>query len=78
MTSVTTTQCVTARSSFSCCQGDDGSHENVQLQHQGNNNYLLQEKHSFPKRPEIDLAFKNVKYKVRQWSIRNVIPGEEK
>ncbi|XP_012266537.2 ATP-binding cassette sub-family G member 1 [Athalia rosae] len=75
MTTVTTTtQCSPSRSSLSCCQGEDGSHENFQVQDPGNNNYLLQEKHSFPKRPEIDLAFKDVRYNVRQWNIRKLVP----
>lgn len=76
MSNITSVQCSPSKSSLSCCQGEDGSHENVQVRHPGNNNYLIQEKHAFLKRPEIDLAFKNVSYKVRQWNLRKVIPGK--
>lgn len=74
MTSITTTQFSPSKSGLSCCQGEDGSHENVQVRHPANNNYLIQEKHSFLKRPEVDLAFNDVRYTVRQWSIRKVVP----
>jgi len=38
----------------------------------GNNNYFLQrEKHSFPKRPEVDVSFRDIRYRVKEWNIRN-------
>ncbi|XP_046603397.1 ATP-binding cassette sub-family G member 1 [Neodiprion virginianus] len=74
MASVNLPQCSPAKSALSCCQGEDGSNENVRVHHSSNNNYLIQEKHSFPKRPEVDLAFKNVRYEVKEWNVRNVIP----
>jgi hypothetical protein len=40
-----------------------------------NNNYFMEEKHQFPKRPEVDLQFRSVSYRVKSWSIRNLKPG---
>ncbi|KAL0103668.1 hypothetical protein PUN28_017733 [Cardiocondyla obscurior] len=39
----------------------------------GNNNYFLQrEKHYFPKRPQVDLSFRDIRYRVKEWSLRNM------
>lgn len=71
--------CSPSRSSLSCCQVDNGSQSDV---HQAcsngagqiGNNYFMEEKHQFPKRPEIDLRFRNVCYRVKSWTIRNLKP----
>ncbi|XP_025158273.1 ATP-binding cassette sub-family G member 1 isoform X2 [Harpegnathos saltator] len=34
-----------------------------------NNNYFLQEKHSFPKRPEVNLSFSDVRYHIKEWNL---------
>lgn len=34
-----------------------------------NNNYF-QESHFFPKRPQVDLSFRDVRYRVKEWSLR--------
>lgn len=72
-TMTTPTQCSPSRSSLSCCQFDRNSQDDMR----GpaiirNNNYFLQrEKHFFPKRPEVDLSFQDIRYHVKEWSIRN-------
>jgi len=62
-----------SRSSLSCCQFDRSSQDDMRSSAIiGNNNYFLQrKKHSFPKRPEIDLSFRDIRYRVKEWSIRN-------
>lgn len=70
-----------SRNSLSCCQGgQDGSNNEVNdlvAAMPGNNNYLLKEKHMFPKRPEVDLTFRNIRYNVKQWNFRKIVPGEK-
>lgn len=74
----TSAHCSPSRSSLSCCQFDRISENDVRdSTMMGNNNYFLQqEKRSFPKRPEIDLAFRNVRYRVKKWNIRKCSAGE--
>ena len=71
--------CSPSRSSLSCCQVDNSSQNDVNEVcsngGQVNNNYYLQEKHQFPKRPEIDLQFQNIKFRVKSWSLRKLKPG---
>lgn len=69
--------CSPSRSSLSCCQADNTSQNDVCSNGlvQANNNYFLQEKHSFPKRPEIDLQFRDIRYRVKSWSIKSIKPG---
>ncbi|XP_011700521.1 PREDICTED: ATP-binding cassette sub-family G member 4 [Wasmannia auropunctata] len=69
----TPTHCSPSRSSLSCCQFDRSSRDDMRESAIiGNNNYFLQqEKHSFPKRPEVDLSFHDIRYRVKEWSIRN-------
>ncbi|TGZ43764.1 Uncharacterized protein DBV15_04360 [Temnothorax longispinosus] len=68
-----TTHCSPSRSSLSCCQFDRSSQDDMRGPAIiGNNNYFLQrEKHSFPKRPQVDLSFRDIRYRVKEWSIRN-------
>ncbi|XP_043285776.1 ABC transporter G family member 3-like [Venturia canescens] len=65
-----------SRTSLSCCQGEqDGSNNGVNdLVPSGNNNYLMKEKHMFPKRPEVDLTFRNIRYNVKLWNFRKLVP----
>jgi len=47
----------------------------------GNNNNEFQlsgvaEKHTFPKKARIDLSFEDVRYSVREWTLKHPIPGE--
>lgn len=60
-----------SRSSLSCCQFDRVSQDDVRNPTIiGNNNYFLQqEKHSFPKRPQIDLSFRDIYYRVKEWNL---------
>lgn len=66
------------RTPLSCCQG-------------GNNNrsvndvrivpgfpigkYVIKKKHVFPKRPEVNLSFNNIRYRIKQWSLRQITPS---
>ncbi|XP_015438257.1 PREDICTED: ATP-binding cassette sub-family G member 1 [Dufourea novaeangliae] len=71
----TSPHCSPSRSSLSCCQIDHSSHDDVHgVAIAGNQKYFFQEKHSFPKRPEVDLAFSDVRYTVSEWNIRNIRP----
>lgn len=75
MTSNHSNHCSPSRSSLSCCQVDNSSQNDVnETCVPGNNNYFMQEKHSFPKRPEVDLSFRNIRYSVREWNIRKFKP----
>ncbi|CAK9797708.1 ATP-binding cassette subfamily G member 4 [Anthophora quadrimaculata] len=68
-------QCSPSRSSLSCCQIDHTSHDDVHgVTLTTKDSYFLQEKHSFPKRPEVDLRFCDVKYSVTEWRLRNFRP----
>ncbi|XP_039310994.1 ATP-binding cassette sub-family G member 1 isoform X2 [Solenopsis invicta] len=69
----TLTHCSPSRSSLSCCQIDHSSQDDMRGPAiVGNNNYFLQrEKHSFPKRPEFDLSFRDIRYHIKEWSIRD-------
>ncbi|XP_012522316.1 ATP-binding cassette sub-family G member 1 [Monomorium pharaonis] len=75
----TPTHCSPSRSSLSCCQFDRSSQDDMQNSDIiGNNNYFLQrEKYSFPKRPELDLSFRDIRYRVKEWSIRNFTISEK-
>lgn len=70
-----------SRSSLSCCQVENNSQSDVREACNGdrlvqvNNNYFMQEKHQFPKKPEIDLQFNDVRYRVTSWSMKNLRPG---
>lgn len=71
----TSTSCSPSRSSLSCCQIDHSSHDDVhEVAIAAKDSYILQEKHSFPKRPEIDLTFHDIRYTVKEWSLRNIKP----
>ncbi|XP_017792233.1 PREDICTED: ATP-binding cassette sub-family G member 1-like [Habropoda laboriosa] len=71
-------QCSPSRSSLSCCQIDHTSHDDVHgVTITTKDNYFLQEKHSFPKRPEVDLSFYDVKYSVSEWRLRNFRPTQK-
>lgn len=76
MTSRTSVNCSPSRSSLSCCQAENTSQDNVRdVAISGTvhpPNYILQEKHSFPRRPEVDLVFKDIRYSVRQWNLRDL------
>ncbi|XP_014486838.1 PREDICTED: ATP-binding cassette sub-family G member 1 [Dinoponera quadriceps] len=64
----TPTHCSPSRSSLSCCQFDRSSQDDVRDSAiMDSNNYFLQEKHSFPKRPEIDLSFRDIRYRIKEW-----------
>ena len=77
-----------SRSSLNCCQIDNTSENNVnEICHLNveetsiNNNYFnstttSKEKYSFPKRPEIDLSFRNIRYRVRTWNTRKFKLGK--
>lgn len=67
--------CSPSRSSLSCCQTERNSHDDVHgVAIVSKENYYLKEKHSFPKRPEVDLAFHDLRYTVTEWNIRNIRP----
>ncbi|XP_017885889.1 ATP-binding cassette sub-family G member 1-like [Ceratina calcarata] len=71
----TSAHCSPSRSSLSCCQIDQSSQDDVHgVTIAAKDGYFLQEKHSFPKRPEVNLAFYDVRYSVREWNIRNLRP----
>ncbi|XP_076247047.1 ATP-binding cassette sub-family G member 1 [Calliopsis andreniformis] len=71
----TSTSCSPSRSSLSCCQIDHSSQDDVhEVAIAAKDNYIIQEKHSFPKRPEIDLAFHDIRYTVTEWSLRHLKP----
>ncbi|KAL6263475.1 hypothetical protein P5V15_006266 [Pogonomyrmex californicus] len=74
-----TTHYSPSRSSLSCCQFDRGSQDDVRGPAIiGNNNYFLRkEKYSFPKRPQLDLSFRDVRYRVKEWSLRNFSISEK-
>ncbi|KAF7989927.1 hypothetical protein HCN44_008601 [Aphidius gifuensis] len=36
--------------------------------------YVVQKMYEFPKRPEIDLSFNNIRYQIKQWSFKTVKP----
>ncbi|KYQ52095.1 ATP-binding cassette sub-family G member 1 [Trachymyrmex zeteki] len=75
----TPTPCSPSRSSLSCCQFDHSSQDDMRDSAIiSNNNYFLQqEKHSFPKRPELDLTFRDIRYRVKEWSVRNFSISEK-
>lgn len=72
-TMTTPTHCSPSRSSLSCCQFEHNSQDDMRSPTIiGKDNYFLQrEKHSFPKRPEVDLSFRDIRYRVKEWSLRN-------
>uniref|UniRef100_A0A0C9PTI5 ABCG4_9 protein n=1 Tax=Fopius arisanus TaxID=64838 RepID=A0A0C9PTI5_9HYME len=65
-----------SRSSLSCCQGGDDSSSSNDISQMpeltGNNNYVVTKNHTFPKRPEVDLTFNNIKYSVKTWNLRKL------
>lgn len=74
-----TTHVSPSRSSLNCCQGSDDTASindvtGVQTV-TGKNDYVVKTKHAFPKRPEVDLAFNNVRFQVRSWNFRKLVPG---
>ncbi|RLU19118.1 hypothetical protein DMN91_009476 [Ooceraea biroi] len=72
--------CSPSRSSLSCCQFDHGSSEDNVCTPTiaANNNYFLeQESPSFPKRPQVDLSFHDVRYRVKEWSLRKFCFGDK-
>ncbi|XP_043684729.1 ATP-binding cassette sub-family G member 1 isoform X1 [Vespula pensylvanica] len=76
MTDCASTNCSPSRSSLSCCQIDNTSRDDVQdvaivTDTLPPSTYILKEKHSFPRRPEIDLIFKEIRFRVKQWNLRN-------
>ncbi|KAM0736705.1 ATP-binding cassette subfamily G member 4 [Formica fusca] len=73
------THCSPSRSSLSCCQFDRISQDDVRDPAIiGNNNYFLErEKHCFPKRPQLDLSFRDIRYRVREWSLRRFSANEK-
>ncbi|XP_012227945.1 ATP-binding cassette sub-family G member 1 isoform X2 [Linepithema humile] len=75
----TSTHCSPSRSSLSCCQFDRISEDDVRDSTIiGNNNYFLQqEKRSFPKRPEIDLSFRDIRYHIKEWDVYNFSVNEK-
>ncbi|XP_014297443.1 ATP-binding cassette subfamily G member 4 [Microplitis demolitor] len=73
-----TTHVSPSRSSLNCCQGSDDTASindvtGVQTV-TGKNDYVVKTKHAFPKRPEVDLAFNNVRFQVRSWNFRKLVP----
>ncbi|KAL7304438.1 hypothetical protein TKK_0003234 [Trichogramma kaykai] len=50
------------------------SNPNGPLMQANNNYYIMREKHQFPKRPEIDLQFRNIGYRVKSWSMKSLRP----
>ncbi|KAG5320806.1 ABCG1 protein, partial [Pseudoatta argentina] len=67
-----------SRSSLSCCQFDHSSQDDMRDSAIiRNNNYFLQQKHFFPKRPELDLTFRDIRYRVKEWSVRNFSISEK-
>ncbi|EFN86039.1 ATP-binding cassette sub-family G member 1 [Harpegnathos saltator] len=66
----TPSHCSPSRSSLNCCQFDRSSQDDVRNPAMmSNNNYFLQEKHSFPKRPEVNLSFSDVRYHIKEWNL---------
>ncbi|KAK0078313.1 hypothetical protein PV325_002688 [Microctonus aethiopoides] len=68
-----------SRSGLSCCQSNDncGSESDVTVLPAtlpANNNYVVNEKCAFPKRPEVDLVFNNLRYNVRSWNLKKLKP----
>ncbi|XP_039308326.1 ATP-binding cassette sub-family G member 1 isoform X2 [Solenopsis invicta] len=75
---ITRTDCSSSRSSVSCCQFDHSSQDDMRdTAIIDNNNVLQREKNSFPKRPELDLSFRDIRYRAREWNIRNFSISEK-
>ncbi|XP_017753260.1 PREDICTED: ATP-binding cassette sub-family G member 1-like isoform X1 [Eufriesea mexicana] len=71
----TSAPCSPSKSSLSCCQIDHNSHNDVHgVAIAATDGYFIQEKYSFPKRPEVNLSFYDVRYTVKEWTIRNLKP----
>lgn len=69
----TSAQCSPTKSSLSCCQIDHNSHGDVhEVVIAANDGYFIQDKCSFPKRPEVDVTFCDIRFTVKEWSFRNL------
>ncbi|KAK9306802.1 hypothetical protein QLX08_002687 [Tetragonisca angustula] len=67
--------CSPSRSSLSCCQFDHNSHDDVhEVAIAAKDGYFIEDKYSFPKRPEVDLTFYDVRYRVKLWNLRQLRP----
>ncbi|XP_018057948.1 PREDICTED: ATP-binding cassette sub-family G member 1 [Atta colombica] len=75
----TPTPCSPSRSSLNCCQFDHSSQDDMRDSAiiRNNNYFLQQEKYSFPKRPELDLTFRDIRYRIKEWSVRNFSISEK-
>ncbi|KAH0948366.1 hypothetical protein HN011_010642 [Eciton burchellii] len=72
--------CSPSRSSLTCCQFDqDGNQDNANAPKIiANKNYFLQqENRSFPKRPQVDLSFHDLRYCVKEWNLRKFSISEK-
>ena len=69
--------CSPSRSSLSCCQFDHNSHDDVHgVTNAAKDSYFIEDKCSFPKRPEVDLTFYDIQYRVKQWNLRQLKPSK--
>ncbi|KAG7202353.1 hypothetical protein KM043_018680 [Ampulex compressa] len=72
MSGNTSAPCSPTRSSLSCCQIDNASQDNVHGVAIARGNYFFEEKHSFPKRPEVNLSFRDIRYTIREWKLQDL------
>lgn len=71
----TSAHCSPSRSSLSCCQVEHNSRDDVHgVTVAAKKNYFVEDKYSFPRKPEVDLAFYDVRYRVKEWTIRQLRP----
>ncbi|XP_050582081.1 ATP-binding cassette sub-family G member 1 isoform X2 [Bombus affinis] len=71
----TSAHCSPSRSSLSCCQVEHNSRDDVHgVTVAAKDSYFVEDKYSFPRKPEVDLAFYDVRYRVKEWTIRQLRP----
>ncbi|XP_015178165.1 PREDICTED: ATP-binding cassette sub-family G member 1 isoform X2 [Polistes dominula] len=77
MTSCNSSNYSPSKSSLSCCQTDNKSQTNVEAINMATSDtlpppatYKLEKNCSFPRRPEIDLIFKDIKFRVKEWNLK--------
>ncbi|XP_003491703.1 ATP-binding cassette sub-family G member 1 [Bombus vosnesenskii] len=71
----TSAHCSPSRSSLSCCQVEHNSRDDVHgVTVAAKDSYFVEDKYSFPRKPEVDLAFYDVRYRVKEWTFRQLRP----
>ncbi|XP_071877983.1 ATP-binding cassette sub-family G member 1 isoform X2 [Bombus fervidus] len=70
----TSAHCSPSRSSLSCCQVEHSRDDVHGVTVAAKDSYFVEDKYSFPRKPEVDLAFYDVRYRVKEWTIRQLRP----